>query len=60
MLRLHIQLTPQIHEGELQYYWHVDLHNKEGVFTIKHGWAKTKNQAFVDAEKFCVYGANGV
>ena len=49
MKRLHVQLTPQIHEGRMQFYWHIDLHTQEGQFTIRHGWAETLWEALDDA-----------
>lgn len=51
MYRLHVQLTPQIHEGEMQYYWHVDLHDGNNQITVKHGWSRFIQGAFNDAFK---------
>lgn len=54
MKRLHVQLTPQIHEGRMAYYWHIDLHINEGQFTLKHGWAEDLHDALDDAHDACI------
>lgn len=54
MKRLHVQLTPQIHEGRMQFYWHIDLHTSEGQFTLKHGWAENLYYALEDAHEEAV------
>lgn len=51
MYRLHVQLTPQIHEGSMKYYWHIDLHDGDTQITVKNGWAKNFNQAYLDSSK---------
>ena len=47
---LQVQLTPKVHEGRMQYYWHIDLHTEDGQFTVKHGWAHSFNFAMILAE----------
>ena len=34
-----VQLTPKLHLGKLQYYWHIDQETDDGVFTIRHGYS---------------------
>lgn len=35
---LQVQLTPKLHEGNMQFYWHIDLVTEDGQFTVKHGY----------------------
>lgn len=48
MYQSHIQLTPKLHLGELNYYWHIDQHTEDGVFTVAHGYSKYIQGAFND------------
>lgn len=50
MYRLHLQLTPQIHEGQMKFYWHIDLHTTDGQFTVAHGWNKDAGKALQHAQ----------
>lgn len=46
---LEVQLTPQIHKGEMSYYWHIDLHDKESQYSVFDGFAKDPLKATRDA-----------
>lgn len=48
---LHVQLTPKVHNGEMQNYWQIVLVTEEGSYTIQDGWAKNYHFAQVNAVK---------
>jgi hypothetical protein len=49
MYRLEVQLTPQIHEGSMAYYWHIYLLDGGNKITVKHGWEEDVNDALESA-----------
>lgn len=59
MYRLHVQLTPQIsEEQQMRYFWHIDLHTKEGNFTVHHGFGNSPTECALDA--ITCAGLNGI
>lgn len=46
---LEVQLTPKMHDGHMQYYWHIDQINEDGRFTVEHGYSTNFANALVDA-----------
>jgi hypothetical protein len=39
---LNTQLSPELHQGEMKFYWRIELHTADGVFNVRDGW----NQSF--------------
>lgn len=35
---LEVQLKPELHEGSMKHYWHIDLITEDGRFTARHGY----------------------
>lgn len=47
---LEVQLTPQIHEGNMAYYWHIALITSKGRYTARDGWGNNYHNAHVHAQ----------
>lgn len=52
---LEIQLQPQIHVGQMAYYWKISLETEDGTFTIRDGWADTFETATYNARLSAKY-----
>lgn len=48
MYRSEVQLTPQIHNGQMAYYWHIFLVDGNDRITVRHGWAHSIGKAHND------------
>lgn len=46
----HVQITPKLHLGKLQHYWHIDQHTDDGVFSVRHGYSTNLQDAFNKAQ----------
>jgi hypothetical protein len=38
---LNTQLSPELHDGEMKFYWRIEMHTAEGIFNVRDGWNRT-------------------
>lgn len=34
----HVNVSPEMHNGQLAHYWKIDLKTEDGIFTIRDGF----------------------
>jgi hypothetical protein len=49
--RLEVQLTPQIHNGSMAFYWQIYLADGNNKITVKHGWSEDLYDALDEASE---------
>lgn len=46
---IRVNVKPEMHDGQMKYYWQIVQITHDGVYTVKHGWVDNFTLAICSA-----------